>query len=236
MQNTRVLDLIRQTVPDDGQHIWGLANLSGLLHPRYNGFKYGIAVGKRLDDGIMDSVAGGPNPAYLELYNETNRHLTGVVAGLGAGLSLLGVSNLPINPTSHLADPGQYIAPLRHTFSHKMAGTRAGLGWIGKSDLFISEAFGPRLRLATVLVDYLPEPLPAPVRESKCGACVLCVKACPAGALSGKLWNTAVDRDEFFDAFKCRDKCDELCLAATGVHQTICGICISVCPVGRKRP
>ena len=38
-------------------------------------------------------------------------------------------------------------------FPHKTAANMAGLGFIGKSVLFISNEFGPRVRLATVLTD-----------------------------------------------------------------------------------
>ena len=40
--------------------------------------------------------------------------------------------------------------------SHKMVATRAGLGWIGKADLFISSRFGPRLRLVSILINKKP--------------------------------------------------------------------------------
>ncbi len=124
---------------------------------------------------------------------------------------------------------------LRHYFSHKMVGTRAGLGWIGKSDLFVSVKFGPRLRLASILVDFPLKPLEPPIDSSRCGKCNVCVEACPAKAATGKLWNIKVDRDEFYDAYKCRDKAKEISLAATGQNEDeICGICIAVCPAGRK--
>ena len=34
-----------------------------------------------------------------------------------------------------------------------MIATRAGLGWIGKTDLFISKDIGARLRLVSILID-----------------------------------------------------------------------------------
>ena len=41
----------------------------------------------------------------------------------------------------------------RPPFPHKTAATRAGLGWIGKTALFVSPEFGPAVRLATVFTD-----------------------------------------------------------------------------------
>ena len=232
----KIVELMRQTVPDDGQHIWGLADLSGLLHERFKGYSYGISIGRKLDDAIIDSIITGTNMEYYRLYKETNVYLLGLVTGLAAKINALGVRSLTITPTSNqLYRSPEYARTLRHYFSHKMVGTRAGLGWIGKSDLFVSVKFGPRLRLASILVDFPLKPLQPPIDSSRCGKCNVCVEACPAKAATGKLWNIKVDRDEFYDAYKCRDKAKELSLAATGQNDDeICGICIAVCPAGRK--
>jgi len=232
----KIVGLIRQTIPDDSQHLRGLADLSGLLHERFNGYGYGICIGKKLDDSIIDSIIAGTNMAYYRLYKETNVYLLGLVTDLAAKINALRIRSLAITPTSNqLYRSPEYTRTLRHYFSHKMVGTRSGLGWIGKSDLFISKKFGARLRLASILVDYPLKPLEAPIDKSKCGKCNVCVEACPAKAATGKLWNIKVDRDEFYDAYKCRDKAKEVSLAATGQDDDeICGICIAVCPAGRK--
>ncbi len=232
----RIVELLSKTIPDDGRHIWGLADLSGLLHERFKGYGYGICIGKRLDDSVIDSLIKGTNMEYYRLYKDTNAYLSGLVTDLAAKINELGIRSLSITPTSNqLYRSPEYARTLRHYFSHKMVGTRAGLGWIGKCDLFISVKFGARLRLASVLVDHPLKPLQPPIDKSRCGKCNVCVEACPAGAANGKLWNTKVDRDEFYDAFRCRDKAKEVSLAATGQNDDeICGICISVCPVGRK--
>ncbi len=114
-----------------------------------------------------------------------------------------------------------------------MAATRAGLGWIGKTDLFVSEQFGPRLRLATVLTDRPLGPVGTPVEKSRCGNCTLCVDACPAGAATGISWYAGLDRDAFFDARRCRESCRKLSKSALNEDISLCGICVAVCPVGR---
>ena len=232
----RIISLISTTIPNDGQHIWGLADLSGLLHERFKGYNSGISIGKRLDDRIIDRVVSGPTLEYWKLYQDTNSHLLALVEELAAKISALGIKSLAIRPTSSSVDRSpDYARRLRHDFSHKMVGTRAGLGWIGKSDLFISKRFGPRLRLASILVDYPLKPLLSPIEKGRCGKCIICVEDCPGKAISGKQWNVKVDRDEFYDAFKCQRKARELSLAAIGQHDhEICGICIAVCPLGKK--
>jgi len=230
----RIENLIQRKVPDDGGHIWGFADLTGLLNERFRGYDYGIVVGKKLDDGIIDSVINGPNMDYCNLYVDTNRYLSTLVKEMAEDLKALGIKSLAINPTQSQVDSADdYAQTLRHTFSHKMVATRAGLGWIGKTDLFISKEFGPRLRLASVLVKYPLKPLNPPIDESRCGECSLCVEACPAKAANGKLWNVSVDRDEFYDAFKCRETANRLSLERINQDMRLCGICVSVCPVGQ---
>jgi epoxyqueuosine reductase len=233
----RLLEIVRQNIPDDGQHIWGFADLSGLLHARFSGYSYGITIGKKLDDAIMDSVAERPNIQYYKLYKDINAYLLDLATSMAGKITLLGIKSLVIRPTSSqgIDRAPDYYKTLRHHFSHKMVGTRAGLGWIGKTDLFVSKKFGPRLRLASILVDYPLKPLNPPVEKSLCGRCRICVEACPAAAATGRLWNIKIDRDKFYDAFKCQKKALELSRDFAGSDDEICGICIAVCPLGGKK-
>jgi hypothetical protein len=51
-------------------------------------------------------------------------------------------------------------------------------------------------------------------------------------AATGLKWNVTIHRDEFFNAFSCREKCGELARQRLNVDERICGLCISVCPIG----
>ncbi|MDR0905560.1 MAG: 4Fe-4S binding protein, partial [Oscillospiraceae bacterium] len=116
---------------------------------------------------------------------------------------------------------------------HKTVATRAGIGWIGKSALLVTEKYGSMIRLSTVLTDAQLETA-APVDESKCGGCTVCTDACPAGAISGTLWTVGLYRDEFFDPVKCRKTARERAKQGFGGEVTICGKCIEVCPYTRR--
>jgi epoxyqueuosine reductase len=232
----KIENIIRKRIPDDGQHLYGFADLTGLLHPRFQGYDYGIVIGKKLDDSIVDSVIDGPTMQYYNLYVDTNNYLADLVKELSEDLRIAGIKSLALNPTTSDAyRAADYDRTLRHNFSQKMVATRAGLGWIGKTDLFISKKWGPRLRLASVLVDYPLKPSSKPIDESRCGKCNLCVEACPAQAATGQLWNIHLDRDQFYSARKCKETANLLSLERIGKDERICGICVSICPVGQGK-
>jgi epoxyqueuosine reductase len=229
-------DDINKILPAHTEYLVGYANLQGLLPDKYRGFEYAIVLGRRLDDRIIDAIIDGPNIEYYNHYEEVNLELSSVAHRLAGEINTPGTKSLVIEPTIQDKDLDKnFITTLRFDFSHKMAATRAGLGWIGKTALFISKQYGPRVRLVTVLTDH---PLPyctEPIKESQCGSCDLCVQQCPAQAANGKLWNINIDRNDFFDPFACRKKARELSLGNFSKKTSLCGKCIVVCPIGKTQ-
>ena len=220
----------------DDTFISGTADLNGIIDKKFEGFHYGISIGKRLDDRIIDTISNGPTLEYYNYYNQINTELTEKSLEIKKELQKTGIDSIVIEPTVSTSSKEfkAYLNNLTVDISHKMTATRAGLGWIGKTDLFISKKFGPRLRLASILINRKPDTVSVPVEKSRCGKCNICVDKCPANAATGKLWNINVHRDSFFNAHKCRETCGLLAKEKLNVDMRICGICVSVCPVGQK--
>jgi epoxyqueuosine reductase len=227
--------IVKNNLLQNAGYLVGYSDLRGLLPAKYEGFDYAIVLARRLDDRIINNIADGPNIDYFDHYQEVNDELNLVARNLADAISSQGSKTLVIASTSHDKDlDDNYFQTLRTDFSHKMAATRAGLGWIGKTALFISKQFGPRMRLVTLLTDCPVPYCKEPMYESQCGSCDLCVRECPAHAANGKLWNIHIDRDEFFDAFACRKKARELSRNNFNKEISLCGRCIAVCPIGKK--
>ena len=127
------------------------------------------------------------------------------------------------------SDETELLAP----FSFKYAATRAGIGWIGKNDVVITQRYGPRVRLSAVLTD-APLSSGEPITESKCpDGCVLCVEACPCKALHGVRWDASKQRSELIDYQRCNRMRSSFIPELGRKHA--CGRCFVACPFGKKK-
>jgi epoxyqueuosine reductase len=140
-----------------------------------------------------------------------------------------GYRYLIIPPDSDRRDD-TFISKLYDLFSHKVAATCSGIGWVGKNGLLISAEYGPRLSIATVLTN-APLEVDKPIDSCMCGTCSLCVKHCPARAIKGRQWS----RHDPFPALIDYEKCRSYKSGAKNMkRKPNCGLCITICPYGRK--
>ncbi|OBR95917.1 MULTISPECIES: epoxyqueuosine reductase [Clostridium] len=118
------------------------------------------------------------------------------------------------------------IAP----FSFKFASVNAGLGWIGKNGVLITEKYGPRVRLSAILINF-DLPIGSPITKSKCPTeCNICVNACPHKALSGYKWNIDTKREKLINYKLCNQK--RSLYIKTHHRKHSCGFCMVSCPIG----
>jgi epoxyqueuosine reductase QueG len=228
-------DILKEHLLPAENYIFGFADLTGLLQNKFDGFNYGISIGRKLDYEIVDKVINGPTPEYYSHYRQINKDLSLLTKKISDDLNKNDIETLKIDPTVSTSElDSVYSKTLRTDLSHKMVATRAGLGWIGKTDLFISRELGPRLRLVSILLKTPVKSKSKPIDMSRCGNCSICVDICPAGAANGKLWDITIDREEFYDPWKCRNQCAEFGRNRLGLDVRICGICVAACPIGQK--
>jgi epoxyqueuosine reductase len=229
-------EILKSHLQPPEKYIFGFANLTGLLDPKFIGFNYGISIGRKLNDSIVDPVVNGPTREYYSHYKQINKELEQLSADISEDLNSKGIESMNIEPTVSTSDlDSKYSVMLRTALSHKMVATRAGLGWIGKTDLFISKKIGPRLRLVSILLKTPVIPESKPVDKSRCGKCNICVEICPAKAANGILWDISVKREDFFDPWKCRKQCADFGRSRLGADARVCGMCVAVCPVGTAK-
>ena len=206
---------------DLGADIIGFCDLGQSPIPTLPQLRYALSIGVKLSDGILKTIDSAPSFAYFQHYRTANSLLDQVAFRLAREIENLGGESLPIAASQSLGKNNPY----RGIYPHKTTAVLAGLGFVGKSGLFLSTQYGSKVRLATVLCS-LPLSAELPVIENGCGDCTACQKACPAGAIFGDKPTTDGNRN--FDAEKCSHYMKEH-FQDVG-RGSVCGICIKVCP------
>ena len=219
------LNNLKKELINKGACFVGFSNIENVKN-NY-GFKGAITIGYKLLDSMVEQITKeqGPTYQYFHHYRTVNFALDQLALFTATMIERQGHKVLMI-PASQSSVEDAYSG----AFPHKTAAVLSGNGFIGKNALFISNQFGSKVRLATVLVD---EPLQAefPLVMPKCNECNLCVNSCPAKAISGNIYNYGDDRKTIFDAEKCSQY-----MKKNFQHigrGSVCGICIKVCPFNK---
>ncbi len=228
---------IRGLALEWGAFLYGVADLAVLSSAMPEGpadiardYPRAISVSIALNDDIIDLLPRrgerAVGSAYkLHCYDVINGRLDVLASRLSGALQARGFRALPV-PASVRCDDEH----IRAIFSHKMAAHLAGLGWIGKSCLLVTLARGPRMRWATVLTDAPLEVTGQPM-DDRCGECTECVDICPVEAFQGRAFDAAEPREVRYDAWACQDYLRGL---EAENPWGVCGLCIYICPHGRR--
>lgn len=191
-------------------------------------YPFGIAIALAYPKEIIRGIGEHPTMEYYDAYHRLNMHLDELALRCAEYIEKQGYHAYP-----QTLETIKEFGIFRTILPHKTVAVKAGLGWIGKSALFLTEAYGSAIRLTSVLTD-APVEYPNTILPPKCGSCMLCTEACPGGAISGRNWSPELDRDEFFDAMACRRKAREIAAKALNKKITLCGKCIEVCPYTKQ--
>jgi len=97
---------------------------------------------------------------------------------------------------------------------HKAVALNAGLGFIGKNNLLITEQFGCAVLFGKVLTTAPFETMSKTPIESQCGDCTNCVDVCLSKSLQGTTWNVTKKREDMMVRKLC----------------TLCLMCMIYCP------
>ncbi|QSX08482.1 epoxyqueuosine reductase [Alkalibacter rhizosphaerae] len=206
----------------------GYSKVEGLVPENWRDLHYALSVFYPLSKPILRDMGrgDGPTKTYFAQYRALNALINQTCLQIGMFLEEQGFEAVPV-PASQTVSDGLDI---RGIFSHRMAATLSGSGWIGKSGMFIHNNLGPGIRMGTVLTNKVLE-VGEPIREGRCGNCRLCVVHCPAMAIEGVEWHAGLERNRLYDAKSCSDYMKEAYMHIG--RGSVCGICMSVCPYNR---
>ncbi len=219
---------IKKMLIENGASLVGFANINGITMQFEQDLTCGISIAVALKPDIINQISKCPTLDYYREYKRVNNLLAHLGKLTAIFLRNRGFKALDLEPTN---ERGYYVNLSTH-LPHKTVATRAGLGWIGKTALLITEKYGSAIRLTSVLTDVIFD-TGTPIEKSNCGSCMICVNECPGIAATGQNWNVHMRREDFFDAYRCSDTALERA-KLIGVTTTICGKCIVVCPWTKK--
>lgn len=206
----------------------GFAHLGGLSDNIRASLDFAVSIAVALDPSIIARIDKGPTLEYFGEYKRANRLLSELGDKARRLLEDRGHTTVVFDPTTETFNQ----ETLRTDLPHKTVATMSGMGWIGKCALLVTREYGAAVRFSSVLTSAELD-TGTPVGESRCGACRVCVDACPASAPSGRDWRAGMTREVFFNAHACRDQAASFRLSL-GIDSTICGICVSTCVWTRK--
>ena len=222
--NHTLVDAVLRTA---GIDLWGAA-ANAPATPLAPALPVSVSLAARIDAHALARLQQGEPTAYGAEYRRLNGLLDAAGDALVVALRRHGAKALRRDATIYADRPETVDWLAAGVFPHKTAATRAGLGWIGKTALFVSPETGPKVRLATVFTD-LPLEVGVPVTEGRCGSCRACLDACPAGAGRDVTWHAGMAREELFDA----GACDRYMASLGSAEHRVCGRCVAACPFGR---
>ena len=227
---------IKNALLKEGASLIGFADIRYLPPEIRQSMDYAISIGVALNPVIVKKIiSSGPTREYSDEKVRANGFIN-YLSGYGkAILQDRGYSAIPmLTYVSSDVDMKTISAP----FQHKTAATRAGLGWIGKSALLVTEEYGSAIRFSTILTD-APLQYGVPIEVSRCAECNECASACPAGAIYDRLWDISCSRN---DVIKGRDNLINAVDCARHVYRfneklgidapyaRVCDFCVAACP------
>ena len=228
------IEMIKNKITEFGADLVGIADIEplkelrvdppGLLDP----FTRAVSIAIKLPLAAFEEIIDRPTPVYKSIYQTANLILDQIAFNTASALQNDGHYSLPL-PASQVLNMENWYAAI----SHKAVARMAGLGWQGKNLLLITPQYGSRVRLATILTK-APLDVDGPVKN-RCGDCTACQDACPSQAIKGVNTETHYkNRNEAMYFSRCVEKVTGEFAKIPEVGVPICGICIKVCPFGRK--
>lgn len=217
---------VKSILLDVGAALVGIGDMSEVLNCP---FPVGISVAVPVPVDIVKSLKEAPTKEYYDTYHSLNNKLDEIINIGKEFLVMKGYNAIAQTKKTVELDRKQWVSRL----PHKTVATRAGIGWIGKNCLLVTQKFGSAVRISSILTD-APLECNAPMDVSKCGDCHLCVDACPGQALTGVSWEKKIARERIVDVNKCYNTQKKVMLENTGIDYDLCGKCFAVCAFTQK--
>ena len=177
-----------QRIRDKGADFVCFVDISMLPTTMTEGYPCSVLFGKALSREYIRTLRAGLEPKHKEM-NNTERKMDALAVKVASWLEAEGYRSV-----------GKLKA---HQLPHKTVALRAGLGFIGKNNLLVTEKYGCALLLGKVLTNAPFVTGSESPQAPQCSECSRCVDACPTETLLGTPWTVTTTREEMMVRKRC---------------------------------
>ena len=191
--NLSLNEIWEQRVKSKGADFVYFVDASVLPGNAVDGYSCVVLFGKALSKEYINARRIGEKPKTNEVLN-TERKMDKLAVKIAELLEAEGYNS---------------ITKLKFgLLPHKTVVLNAGLGFIGKNNLLVTEQFGCAVLFGKVLTTAPFETMSKMPTEPQCGECNICVDMCPTKTLLGTTWNVTKKREDMMIRKSC-----SLCLS-----------------------
>lgn len=191
------MDEVKQYLMNLGASKVGYANVSGLAE-EFIDLPNGISLVLRLPKQAMYLVKEDEYEEYWKCFHSQIAKLTEIALKGEEYIKNLGYDAFALTMTRNECDMKKLLSIL----PYKTIATKSGLGWIGRSALFVTPEYGSAVCLGAILTD-MPMDFDKAITDSQCDDCTNCQEACPVNAINPQKWNDRLNRKDIIDIEAC---------------------------------
>ena len=188
---------LKEYLIDLGASKVGFADVNGLAS-EFVDFPNGISLVLKIPKETIQLVKDEEYEKYWKSFHREIGKLTKISRKGERYIKNLGYDAFALTMKRNECDMEKLLSIL----PYKTIATKAGLGWIGRSALFVTPEYGSAVALGAILTD-MPLELGKPITDSECDDCTNCQDACPVDAINPQKWNDRLNRSDIIDIEAC---------------------------------
>lgn len=217
------MDELKEYLMNLGVSKVGYANVKGLAN-EFIDLPNGISLVLKIPKETIQLVIDEDYEDYWKSFHEQIAILTDIALKGEEYIKNLGHNAFALTMTRNECDMEKLLSIL----PYKTIATKSGLGWIGRSALFVTPEYGSAVALGAILTD-MPLEFGIPITDSECDECENCQKACPVNAINPQKWNDRLNREDIIDIEACGEYIIDQYKNGLG-----CTKCMSECKLTQK--
>ena len=183
----------------------------------FSNLNYGISLVLRLPKEAIEALLNDEFKKYWKIFHQQIGTLTEIALNTEKLIKDNGYDAFALTMQRNECDMEKLLSKL----PYKTLATSSGLGWIGRSALFVCEEYGSAVALSAILTD-MPLNVAKPITDSYCDDCEECQKACPVDAINPTKWNARLNRSDIIDIDVCSQYVIDQFKSGLGCSKCLC--------------